>query len=225
MATACADHRAERQGRQLDRPRPGHQPFRRRCDLAGRQRRERRRRQLHRDGPDRHPGPAQRHRGIRVVSANNRIGGLTPAARNLISGNQGPASPFRTRPRPATSCKAITSGSRPQVWPPCQIRMAASVLQRRERQHHRRRGRAARATSFPATPGSGSTSRAAPTATRSRATSSASTRPALIGDHQRRHRPRRRQRHGTIVGGPGRPGTSSRATAPACRSRTGATGT
>ena len=27
--------------------------------------------------------------GVRVTSANNRIGGLTPAARNLISGNQG----------------------------------------------------------------------------------------------------------------------------------------
>ena len=51
--------------------------------------------------------------GIRVFSSDNRIGGLTPAARNVISGNTGPGSRCRTPPRPATSCRATTSASTP----------------------------------------------------------------------------------------------------------------
>ena len=74
--------------RQLDRPRHGHQPVWLRRHLAGRQRRQRRRRQLPRHGPDRDPGHGPTASGIRVFSADNRIGGLTAAARNVISGNQ-----------------------------------------------------------------------------------------------------------------------------------------
>ena len=198
------------QRRQLDRPRPGHQPVWLRRDLAGGNGGNVVEGTFIGTDPTGTLARPNSLGGIRVFSSGNRIGGLTAAARNVISGNAAAGiaiqgcdgdrqrgagqlhRPQRGGYGGAARTRHASAASRSSTGP------ATTPSAERWR---------ARATSSPATPTPRSqvNGTAAPT-TRSRGTSSAPIRPAWP-DRQRRHRGRRRQQQRTMIGGAGLPGT------------------